>query len=330
MKVSIFDVARRSGLSVVTVSRVINNAESVRPKNREKVLQAMRELDYQPNAAARSLARGKTGIIGLTLTTLYDSVFDVIVKEINDRLAEHGYFLAISVTQEKEEGAHGAIFQEDRVDGVILLSPVRENEFVLELKKKGIPFVMLDNQHRNPSVTSVVVDNFKGGYEATKHLVDLGHKEIAHISGTELFLSSRERERGFLFAMEEAGLTPMAVERGRFEVASGYEIASKWLEDGKLPSAVFASDDHIALGVMDALKNSGVRIPQDVSIVGYDDQLLASQFRPKLTTVRQPARLIGRHGVELLLDAINGETKKNVTLQLEPQLIVRDSTARKE
>ncbi|MFC4100589.1 LacI family DNA-binding transcriptional regulator [Paenibacillus xanthanilyticus] len=330
MKVSIFDVARRSGLSVVTVSRVINNAESVRPKNREKVLQAMRELDYQPNAAARSLARGKTGIIGLTLTTLYDSVFDVIVKEINERLAEHGYFLAISVTQEKEEGAHGAIFQEDRVDGVILLSPVRENEFVLELKKKGIPFVMLDNQHRNPSVTSVMVDNFKGGYEATKHLIDLGHKDIAHISGTDLFLSSRERERGFLFAMEEAGLTPFAVERGRFEVVSGYEIASKWLAEGKLPSAVFASDDHIALGVMDALKNSGLRVPQDVSIVGYDDQLLASQFRPKLTTVRQPARLIGRHGVELLLDAINGETKKNVTLQLEPQLIVRDSTARKE
>ncbi|WP_343060537.1 LacI family DNA-binding transcriptional regulator [Paenibacillus phyllosphaerae] len=323
---SIFDVARRSGLSVVTVSRVLNNAESVRPKNREKVLKAMKELDYQPNAAARSLARGRTGIIGLALTTLHDSVFDRIVREINALLAAQGYYLALSVTQEADEGG-GSIFQEDRVDGVILLSPVREEKFVQELKKKQIPFVMLDNQHRNPSVSSVIVDNFKGGYEATRHLIDLGHQRIAHIRGSDLFLSSRERERGFLFAMEEAGLVPFALESGDFSVTSGYEIATRWIDAGRLPSAVFASDDHIALGVMDALKNNGLRVPDDVSIVGYDDQLLASQFRPRLTTVRQPAALIGRKGVELLMEAMNGPAKKNVTVQLDPELIVRESTA---
>jgi len=329
MKVSIFDVAKKSGLSVVTVSRVLNNASSVRQKNKDKVLQAMRELDYQPNASARSLARGKTGIIGLSLTTLHDSFLDAVVKEINDRLAEQGYFLALSISPGYEDSFHRSLFQEDRVDGVILLSPLHEDEYVMELKKKKIPFVMLDNQKRNSSVTSILVDNFNGGYEATKHLIDLGHRDIAHISGPDPFMSSRERERGFLFAMEEAGLKPFAVERGMFEISSGYDIASRWIKAGNLPSAVFAADDYIALGVLDACKNEGISVPRELSVIGFDDQLLASELRPYLTTVRQPAEQIGKTGVELLLQAIGGSTKRSVTVELKPELIIRESTAAK-
>lgn len=329
MKVSIFDVAKKSGLSVVTVSRVLNNSSSVRRNNREKVLQAMKELDYQPNASARSLARGKTGIIGLTLTTLHDSFFDAVVKEVNDKLAEHGYFLALSISKSYEDAFHRSLFQEDRVDGVILLSPMDEDEYVMELKKKKIPFIMIDNSRKNPSVTSIIVDNFKGGYDATRHLIDLGHTEIAHIAGPDPFLSSRERERGYLFALEEAGLKPCGIERGTFEISSGYRIAKQWLESGKLPPAVFAADDYMALGVMNACMNEGIRIPQDLSIVGFDDQIFASDFRPMLTTVRQPADKIGAAGVELLLGAINDSTKRSVTIQIEPELIVRESTARK-
>jgi DNA-binding LacI/PurR family transcriptional regulator len=328
MKVSIFDVAKKSGLSVVTVSRVLNNSTSVRQKNRERVLQAMKELDYQPNAAARSLARGKTGIIGLTLTTLQDSFLDAVVKEVNDRLAESGYFLALSISPEDDDSFSRFLFQEDRVDGVILLSPLREDEYVMELKKKKIPFVMLDNQHRNSSVPSVIVDNFKGGYEATRHLIDLGHRRIAHIRGPEPFLSSRERERGYLTAMKEAGIDPLEIAHGAFSVSSGYQIALDWIQSGRLPTAVFAADDYMALGVMDALKNEGLRIPRDISIVGFDDQVLSSEFRPMLTTVRQPAEQVGRHGVDLLLKSISGNaSKRNMTVMLEPELIVRESTA---
>lgn len=327
MKVSIFDVAKKAGLSVVTVSRVLNQSPSVREKNREKVLQAMKELDYQPNAAARSLAKGKTGIIGLTLTTLNDSVFDAVVKEIGDRLAERGYFLTLSIAG-YEEPFHRALFQEDRVDGVILLSPTREDEYVMELKKKKIPFVLLDNQLRGSPAPSVIVDNYKGGYEAAKHLIGLGHTRIAHIAGPEWFLSSTERERGFRDALAEAGLEPFAVERASFEIPAGYAIARRWIDEGRLPSAVFAADDYIALGVADALKNEGLRVPRDLSIVGFDDQNVASGFRPMLTTIRQPAELIGRHGVELLLKWIDGTSRRNVTVQLEPELILRESTAR--
>ncbi|GGH36769.1 LacI family DNA-binding transcriptional regulator [Paenibacillus segetis] len=326
MKVSIFDVAKRSGLSVVTVSRVLNNSTSVREKNRLKVLEAMKELDYHPNAAARSLARGETRIIGLIVTTLKDSFLDEIVREITIAAAAQGYFVALSVSSDSQDKGH-YLFQEDRVDGVLLLSPMREDEYVLELKKSQIPFVMLDNQHANSPATSVIVDNFKGGYEATKHLIDLGHKEIAHIGGPELFLSSRERERGFLTALEESGLKPFSIERGEFEISTGYTIARSWIEAGNMPTALFAGDDYIALGAMNAFTNEGIRVPGDISIIGFDDQMIASQIRPMLTTMRQPADQIGRTGVELLLKNISGVAKRNVTVQLSPELVVRESTS---
>jgi DNA-binding LacI/PurR family transcriptional regulator len=330
VKVNIFDVAKRSGLSVVTVSRVLNQASSVRAKNREKVLQAMRELGYHPNASARSLARGKTGIIGLSLTTLDDSFLDAVVKELNDRLAVSGYFLALTISGSTAEAFQRSLYQEDRVDGVILLSPVDESEYVQELQNKRIPFILIDNSRPYPEVSSVVVDNFKGGYEATKHLIDLGHREIAHIAGPDLFLSSRERERGYLAALAEAGLDPYVVERGSFKIATGYDTALRWIDTGKLPSAVFAADDHIALGVMNACMLRGVRIPEKLSIVGYDDQTFASQFWPPLTTVRQPADRIGEAGAELLLETIKDSAGPKRTVLVEPELVVRETTKRKQ
>lgn len=327
MKVSIFDVAKKSGLSVVTVSRVLNNSASVRPKNKEKVLQAMKELDYHPNASARSLASGKTGIIGLTLTTLHDTALDAVVQEINNRLSEHGYFLALSISQGNKDSFNHSIFQEERVDGIILLSPIDAEIYIIELKKRKIPFVILDNQQRNISAPSVIVNNFKGGYDATKHLIELGHKQIAHISGPDPFFSSRERERGYIAALEEAGLQPFAIEQGDFDIPSGYRIARRWIEAGTLPTAVFAADDFMALGAMDAFKNEGIRIPGDVSVVGFDDQIYASEFHPSLTTIQLPHEKIGRQGVDILLKLIKEPAKRTVTVEFDPELIVRESTA---
>ncbi|MFD0712519.1 LacI family DNA-binding transcriptional regulator [Paenibacillus sp. GCM10027626] len=327
MKVSIFDVAKKSGLSVVTVSRVLNNSPSVRPHNRERVIRAMQELDYHPNASARSLARGSTGIIGMMITTLNDSFLDAVVKEVNDLLEAKGYFLALSISTGEPDAYHKSLFQEDRVDGVLLLSPMYEEEYVLELKRNKIPFVLLDNQQRNPSAVSVMVDNFKGGYEATKHLIDLGHTDIAHISGPELFLSSRERERGYREALKDHGVQPFCVERGDFEIASGYRIARKWLAAERLPTAIFAADDYIALGVIDALKGAGIAVPQSVSVIGFDDQILASEFHPQLSTVRQPAEQMGKIGVELLLRSMNSALRRGMTTMLEPELVIRESTS---
>ncbi|CAH1204855.1 HTH-type transcriptional regulator DegA [Paenibacillus allorhizoplanae] len=331
MKVSIFDVAKKSGLSVVTVSRVINQAGTVREGNRQKVLQAMKELDYQPNAAARSLARGKTGIIGVAISTLNDSFFDAVVKEMDDRLAERGYFLALSVSTDVFKSFENSLFQEDRVDGLVVLSPTNEFAYVTELEKKKIPFVLIDNQYCHESVSSVIVDNFIGGYEATKHLIDLGHQTIAHIRGPEPFLSSAERERGYIHAMLEAGLTELWIEQGEFSVSSGYDIADGWIRNVKVPTAVLAADDFIAIGLMDAFKTVGYQIPKDISIVGFDDQVFASEFRPHLTTVRQPAGELGRCAVDELIRKINGVADADTyhTIKLLPELVVRQSTAKR-
>ncbi|WP_178020940.1 substrate-binding domain-containing protein [uncultured Paenibacillus sp.] len=330
MKVSIFDVAKKSGLSVVTVSRVLNGAETVREKNRQKVLEAMKELDYRPNAAARSLASGKTGIIGVIVTTLQDSFFDQVVKELNEVLALHGYFLAISVTTGIGSGDTHYLIQEDRVDGLILLSPMEEDNYIVELKRRGIPYVLIDNQKPENDSFSVTIDNLKGGYAATRHLLELGHTSIAHLCGEEMFRSTRERRSGFLQALSEQGLEPFEVVSGEFEIAFGYDTCKRWITAGHLPSAVFAGDDNIALGVMNALMEAGISVPDQVTVVGYDDHYIASQLRPQLTTVRQPADRIALAAADMLLKRIDGRMKRGAGQRIDPELIIRDTTVRKE
>ncbi|WP_334072490.1 MULTISPECIES: LacI family DNA-binding transcriptional regulator [Paenibacillus] len=322
---NIHDVAKKSGLSVVTVSRVLNNSPSVREANRQKVLQAIEELNYQPNSAARSLVRGKTGVIGMSITNFNDSFYDRVIRVVNRKLAEQGYFLALSIAENEVED--NFLFQRDRVDGIILLSPLRENEYVVELKRKNIPFVLLDNQFQHEDVPSVVVDNYQGGYEATKHLIDLGHTQIAHIGGPSVFLSVEERKRGYVQALNEADLTPFGMEFCGFTVSSGYEVAKRWIREDKLPTAIFSGDDFIALGVVQALREEGILVPHDISVVGFDDQQFVGEFFPRLTTVRQPEAQMGSIGVDLLLKLINGEVMPAAVTKLAPQFLVRESTA---
>ncbi|SEU09846.1 LacI family DNA-binding transcriptional regulator [Paenibacillus sp. NFR01] len=323
---NIHDVAKRSGLSIVTVSRVLNNSPSVRESNRKKVLQAMEELNYQPNSAARSLVRGKTGVIGMSITNFNDSFYDRVIRVVNRKLAEQGYFLALSIAENEDEGAN-FLFQKDRVDGIILLSPLEEKAYVEELKRKSIPFVLLDNQFQHEDVPSVIVDNYQGGYEATKHLIGLGHTQIAYIGGPSVFLSVAERRRGYIQALEEAGLTPFGTDYCGFTVSGGYEVAKRWIREDKLPTAFFSGDDFIALGVVQALREEGIRVPHDISVVGFDDQQFVGEFYPRLTTVRQPEAQMGSIGVDLLLKSINGEVMSSAVTKLAPQLLVRESTA---
>lgn len=328
MKVSIFDVAKKAGLSVVTVSRVLNNATTVREKNRLKVLQAMKELDYRPNAAARSLAKGKTGVIGLIITTLQDSFLDSIVQHASRQLKEHGYYLALSVaTYPLEEGYGLDLIQEDRVDGVLILSAVHEDLYVMELKKRKIPFVLIDSQSMHPPAASVQVDNYKGGYEATQHLIHMGHKRIAHMRGPNFFLSAAERERGYRDAMKDAGLDTIMIGTGNFSIPTGYDLMKKWIDKQDIPDALFAADDFMAIGAINALQEAGYRVPEHISIVGYDDQVLATELRPYLTTVKQPSERIACGAVDMLIKQINGTAKRQPSLKFEPELVIRSTSA---
>jgi len=324
MKISIHDVANRAGVSVVTVSRVLNNAPSVREKNRQKVMQAVKELNYKPNAAARSLVSGKTGIIGLWLPSLQDDFFDAVVRKINDLLAEQGYLLVLSIAA--AENGELNFLEEEHVDGVILLAPFQEDDRLLELKRLQLPFVVLNGQNNHPSASTVTINHYKGGYEAARHLIELGHTRISLVNGPKMLTTSKECEKGFRFALEEAGIVPYAVEYGTNEVKSGYDIAQRWLIEDKLPSAVFAVDDYMALGVVGALKNSGLQIPRDLSVVGYANRRIAADFYPDLSTVSFPAEEIGSYAVELLIRGMNSTLKRNTSVECDPQLVIRHST----
>ncbi len=328
MNVNIYDVAKRSGLSVVTVSRVINNASSVRQYNRDKVLQAMKELGYDPNFAARSLAKGKTGIIGLVLPVLNDDFFNEVVEEINSRLIDYNYFLSLSL-EERSESAQVSnyLFHQRRVDGIILLSPLFEDEYIDELKRRKIPFVLLDNQKMQSSASAVLVDNYKGGFMATQHLLDLGHKKIAFISGTNRYLSNWERKRGYEEALKNAGLKPYAIAGEHFDIAEGYKVTSGWLDAGCVPTAIFAADDNIMLGAYDAIRERGLMVPDDISLIGYDDDTISSEVYPYFSSVRQPGTEMGRKAVEILMQLIDKKFKGNTLVVLEPELVIRKSTA---
>lgn len=331
MKYNIYDVAKKAGVSIVTVSKVINNADTVRENNRQKVLQAMRELNYNPSAAARSLASGKTRVIGLVVDSLTDTFLSAAIGGINDYLENNGYFLALSLIQETNNEdiiKMPYLFQEDRVDGLLIVSPIYEDLYILELKGKKIPFVLMDNQKHHPSIPSIIVNNYKGGYDATRHLLEIGHKRILHISGPDIYMSSQEREKGYRDAMTEAGCEPYVINSRQFSIACGYEITQKLIGEGSLNyTGIFAADDYIAFGVIDSLRNSNIKVPEDISIIGYDDQDLASSFHPQLTTIKQPAGEMGRKGAETLLKIIKGELKRFNTVKLDPELVVRESTA---
>ncbi|WP_322923664.1 LacI family DNA-binding transcriptional regulator [Paenibacillus campi] len=327
MKPSIFDVARQSGLSVVTVSRVLNGVSTVREKNRLKVLEAIRKLDYRPNAAARSLARGRTGTIGLIVTTLQDSFFDSVAKEINDLLAVEGYYLAISVSRGLDADGQHYMIQEDRLDGLMLLAPLEEAGFVREMKARNMPYVLIDNQQSAYVAEAVQIDNYSGGYAAGRHLLEQGHQRIAHLCGEELYRSTRERRRGFVQALHEAGMEPMLIEQGEYSIGFGYAAARRWLAVGELPQAVFAGDDYIALGLINALLEAGLSVPGDISVIGYDDQVIAAELHPLLTTIRQPADIIASAAVTQILRQINDPTQPVPGVCIRPELIVRESTA---
>lgn len=330
MKASIYDVAKKAGVSVVTVSRVINNVTTVRVSSKEKVMKAIKALNYQPNSAAQSLARGRSNVIGLLIPNLTDPFIMGVVDAVDRALEKRGYFLALSVIGGNDKDSDirsNFLFQHDRVDGILILTPIFEEEYVMSLKDKNIPFVIMDNQFYPYTVSSIVVDNFKGGYDVTRHLLELGHSKIGCIGGPYHLLSAEHRVNGFESALKEVGIEPFRIERGAFSVKAGYESVVRWIEEKSLPTAIVCGDDHIAFGVIDALRKFDLKVPEDISIIGYDDHPFASQLHPYLSTVKQPAFEVGVKGVEVLFDQMRGNRKNNIVIKLDPELIKRSTTA---
>lgn len=323
-KVSMEDVAKYCGLSTVTVSRVLNNASTVREYNRQKVLDAMRALNYVPDAAARTLAKGTTGIIGMITPRLQDPFFNHIVQEVNNCLICHNMFLAISVTA--NQGCD-YILQQQRVDGMIVLAPGMEDVFVPRLKASSVPFVVLDSHSREPDYSCVLVDNIDGGYQAGQHFLRLGHTKIGFIGGPLSMVNSAERQQGLEQALKERNLSVFCSERGEFTFRDGYQIMTRWILNDMVPTAVFAADCNLAIGAITALKEHGISVPEQVSVCGFDDEPLAREYVPALTIVAQPVAELAECAVTQLLGWIGGDRPGQLVYRLKPKLVLRDSTA---
>ncbi|RZU74375.1 MULTISPECIES: LacI family DNA-binding transcriptional regulator [Micromonospora] len=321
------DVARLAGVSHQTVSRVINGSASIKPETRERVLQAIERLGYRPNTAARALVRGRSGMIGIigTARTLFGPTS--IHRSVEDAARAAGYFAtSVSLSEVTRRALDDATDHLMRVgvEGIVMIAGHDEALEVVRKQRSGVPFVVVEGDLSKASRT-VGVDQVLGARLATEHLLKLGHREIVHVSGPLNWAEARARVEGWRLAMSEAGLRPAEPVPGDWSSASGYAAGLRICEMSET-TAVFAANDQMAIGVLRALHERGRRVPEDISVVGFDDVPEAAYLIPPLTTIEQDFEAIGRRAIDVITQAINGDDLQPSPLVI-PKLVVRQSTA---
>lgn len=327
---TIREVAESAGVSYATVSHVINNTRLVSPETRERVLAAMDALNYRPNALARSLRQGKTNTLGLVLPDSANPFFAEIGRSIEDEAFKKGYsvFLCNTELDTQRELFYVDVLSKKQVDGIIFVAAGDQADSLEFLVGRNMPVVMVDRSVPNVEVDAVFTDNQLGGYLAARHLLELGHKRIACISGPSSITPSAERMIGYRKALEEAGLPydETLILRGDYHAQSGMEVTHAILKMNPRPTAIFALNDLMALGALQAAAEANCAVPEDLAVVGYDDLEIARFTNPPLTTIAQPKKEIGVKAIDLLVDRISRKDRSPSRLVLPPELIVRRST----
>jgi DNA-binding LacI/PurR family transcriptional regulator len=332
--VTIRDVAKKAGVGLATVSRVINESPQVSEATRRRVLEVIAELHYTPNPTARRLSLGKTLTIAVITPFFTRPAFIERLRGIENTLAESDYDLNIYnvETVQRRDQCMQQIPRPDRADGVIILSLSPRDDDLPFLQRAQVPIVLVDANH--PSLSSlnrVIVDDVAGGRTATQHLIDLGHRRIGYISdylnNPFNFTSSRYRYQGYRQALDAAGIPfyPPYHGQGEHGRSEARLLADQMLALAERPTAIFAASDTQAMGVLEAARNAGLRVPEDLSVIGYDDIEIAEYLG--LTTIRQLLYESGQIGVELLLDTLEGISASPVCRVLPTELIVRATTA---
>ena len=314
------DVAAHAGVSLTTVSRVVNGDPLVRPHFRERVLHAMEELEYKPNRLASNLRRQKSAMIGVVISDVADPHFAQLVRAIEDRVYLQGYRLLVCNTDERREKQHAylEVLAGERVAGV-MISPVDlEDQELQEILDLGIPLVALDREIRDPRADAVLMNNMGGARRATQLLIDAGHQQIGLVAGAVEIQPGQERQAGYEMAMRDAGLG-MSISKGASTAEQGASAVDYFLDHAPVPTALVIANNLLAEGVIKALRRRTLRIPEDMALVVIDDPIWAELVDPPLTTLAQPIQQLATSAVSLLIERIDEQRQepKRIVLEFE-------------
>ena len=328
MKYNITNIAKQAGVSKSTVSRVLNNHQYVREDTRKKILKVMSELDFQPNTQARNMVVGKTRTIGILIPNMTSSFYIEILEGVLDSTSNNEYSFLVYKSEDKDESLLQKVFHHGRIDGIIAITArFREQSFVETFNNK-LPFVLINHRNTEIDAPYVCFDNFKGGYMATEFLINLGHKRIGCFTGRLNHQSTKDRYCGYVKAMEDAGLPieqSYVRSKGVHFENSVLGTLTEWHEQNKIPTSIFAYNDLTAIEITSILRDFGLKVPNDVSVIGFDDIKLAELNRPPLTTIQQSMKLIGIKGAQMLFSLIEGVPLHDQQVSLEPKIIVRET-----
>ena len=329
---TIYDVGKRAGVSVATVSSVINKTSYVSPELSKRVEEAIAELGYSPNLLARGLARQKTLTLGVLVPDIANFFYPEVVRGVEDKAKEAGYNIVLgnSDNQLGKEDIYLKLFLSNRMDGIVLVKAPggMSAELLQAVKTSGVPVVLLDREYPELRTDSVVVNNVGGGYLATQHLLDLGHRRIGVIRGTIGTSTTEGRFQGYRKALQEADATfdPSLVCTGDNGIDSGYSEGLALLQ--QKPTAVFITNHLMTIGFLRALGERKLSTPKDISIVSYDDYVWNDVFTPRLTCVVQPKYRLGYSAAEVLLSRIHKKHKRTRNLILQTSLNIRETSIR--
>ncbi|MCO1603418.1 LacI family DNA-binding transcriptional regulator [Desulfosporosinus nitroreducens] len=330
---TIRDVARLAGVSVATVSRVINKTDSVNPETAGQVMKAIEQLQYEPNAVARGLAGKKMGIIALILPDILNPFFPALARGVEDVAHKKGLTVILGNSDDLglKESSYIKVLKKKYVDGFIFASNTIHEEDVEALRKEQIPIVLLDRGLNTASCAVIRSNNREGSKLAVKHLIEQGCQKIAHIYGPQEFITARERMLGY---EEIAGrlreYSPSLMEQGNFDIESGRKAVEQLLVRHPDLDGIFAGNDLMAVGALKALHERGIRVPEQVKVCGFDGIGLTEITEPELTTIAQPVYEMGGLAAQILLDEIESGIRENKLIELDVTLIPRKSTHKEE
>ncbi|WP_127493625.1 LacI family DNA-binding transcriptional regulator [Paenibacillus glycanilyticus] len=332
MKATIYDVAKEAGVSIATVSNAINGKGNVSKKRREQIFKIMEQMNYQPNVNASALMGKKTYTLGLLIPDISNPFFSEIARAIEDQAHQLGYSVIMCSTDNKDERVERyiALLEQKNVDGILIGTGVDNLDILTNLQARKIPIVMISREASALEVDTVVADDYVGGLMAAQHLIEMGHTRIAILSEQLKVSSARERIRGFKQGLQDHRISfdDRNLVICDYMVEEGRRGAGELLGRGDRPTAIFCCNDVLAIGAMQEARSLGIKVPEELSIVGFDDTILAAVVDPPLTTVAQPIASMAKQAFQLMISNLDETEPVKKRIVLRPEINIRQSTAK--